>query len=184
MSTKELKKQLRTVMLKKRSEMDKEIKSQFDHSICQHLWTTVQNMEAKTVHVYIPMGSEINILPLIQKLLDNNITVASPKTLRKPKMENRILKNLEDLETGIMNTQHPASQEIYNGGFDLIIMPGLAFDKENNRLGYGGGYYDHFLSKLPHTYKLGIAYPFQIFNKIPVASYDVKLNEVFTPIGV
>jgi len=63
---------------------------------------------------------------------------------------------------------------------DLIIVPGVAFDTNNNRLGRGKGYYDRFLPKIKDSYKIGICFPFQYFIKIPFAKNDVKMDEVIT----
>ena len=57
-------------------------------------------------------------------------------------------------------------------------MPGLAFNDANFRLGYGGGYYDNFLLQYPLAYKLGICYPFQKVEQIPLEPHDVKLDDV------
>jgi 5-formyltetrahydrofolate cyclo-ligase len=93
-------------------------------------------------------------------------------------LENRILTSLQDLETGIKGTQHPALPNIYNGNYDLIIVPGLAFDAQRYRLGYGGGYYDNFLVAQPKAFKVGIFYPFQQVAAVPKEAHDVCLDSI------
>lgn len=60
---------------------------------------------------------------------------------------------------------------------DLVIVPGMAFDREGNRLGRGKGYYDRFLKGCP-AYKIGICFPFQFYEWVPVDPYDVPMNTV------
>ena len=70
---------------------------------------------------------------------------------------------------------------------DIMLVPLLAFDKKNNRLGYGGGFYDRYLNKYLNTFKnimtVGIAFSFQRYHKLPVSKDDVKLNYVLTEKG-
>ena len=65
-------------------------------------------------------------------------------------------------------------------------MPGLAFDKEHNRIGYGGGFYDRYLERYADTdfIKVALAYDFQIFDKLKVEEHDQKIDAVITEDGV
>jgi 5-formyltetrahydrofolate cyclo-ligase len=176
----EQKKELRTRMFGVRKTINPEQKQQYDHWVNVSLSKLIAERNSKVVHVYIPMLNEIDIRPLIQQLLDQQITVVSPKTLPKRKLENRVLQSLEKLETGIMGTQHPADPVVYDGNIDLIIVPGMAFDTRNYRLGYGGGYYDNFIVNQPSAFKVGIFYPFQKVERVPVESHDIQLDHILT----
>jgi len=66
--------------------------------------------------------------------------------------------------------EHPES-------IDLIIVPGVAFDIENNRMGRGKAYYDQLLRE-SNSYKIGLCFPFQLFNKVPFDDLDVKMHQV------
>lgn len=176
MLIKDQKKALRKEMFGKRGAIAAAIKIDYDNWICAQLEQLILGNKYKVVHCYIPLPGEINISPLIEKLLQLNITVVCPKTLPKRKLENRILKSLNDLEVGIMGTQHPAEVNIYEGNYDLIVVPGLAYDINKFRLGYGGGYYDNFLNAQPDAYKVGIFYPFQLVANVPVEPHDFCLD--------
>lgn len=178
MKTEEQKYALRKIMLRKRAEMNTFLKKGYDDWICSELEKVVLHRNCKSVHAYLPIFTEININPLLQKLIDLNITVVCPKTLPKRKLENRVLHSLEDLDVGIMGTKYPAQPDLYRGDFDLIIVPGLAFDNGANRVGYGGGYYDNFLFTQPDSYKLGIFYPFQKVDAVPLEIHDIRLDEI------
>lgn len=170
---------LRANMLKKRALLHPLKKQTYDRWICNSLAKTISELDARVVHAYIPMGTEIDIAPLIQKLLDNKITVVAPKTLKNRQLQNLVLNSLTELETGIAKTQHPANATEYQGNYDVIIVPGLAFDKQNYRLGYGGGYYDGFLATQPNAHKVGIFYPFQEVEKVPTEPHDEQLSAIY-----
>lgn len=168
---------LRNKMQALRDAMEISVKNSYDISICSRLELMVRERGAKTVHAYLPMGSEINITPLLEKLMAGDITIVTPKALKGRKMKNLALHSLSDLQDGIFGTRHPAHDEEFTGTIDLFIIPGLAFDKMNFRLGYGAGYYDTFLSS-QGGYKVGICYPFQLVDRLPVEPHDLPMDEV------
>lgn len=174
----EQKKTLRKQMFEKRKELDPVIKKEYDNWICSQLLNIIHDSKSQVIHAYIPMAGEVNISPLLHELLQLNKTVVCPKTLPKRQLENRILTSLDNLETGVMKTQHPAGANVYYGSYDLIIVPGLAFDERNYRLGYGGGYYDTFLAGHPHAYKVGVFYPVQKVEAVPIEEHDLKLDTI------
>jgi 5-formyltetrahydrofolate cyclo-ligase len=172
------KKALRNQMLFKRATFPKSIKPKYDEWICLSLWRIIAENEFKTIHCYIPMGTEIDLSPLIERLLENNIKVISPKTLPKRKLKNLVLSSLKDVENGVYGTTYPSGDIEYDGDFDMIIIPGLAFDSTNYRLGYGGGYYDNFIVNHPQAKKIGIFYPFQEVGNVPVEPHDIRLDAI------
>ncbi len=178
MTIDEQKKELRKEMLGKRKQLDAVTKSFYDNWICSELLNLINQENYQVIHSYIPMAGEINITPLLEDLLQLNITVICPKTLPKRQLENRKLISLSELETGVMKTQHPATANLYNGNYDLIIVPGLAFDDNNFRLGYGGGYYDNFIAGHKEAFKVGVFYPFQKVNAVPLESHDERLSKI------
>lgn len=183
MTIEDQKKALRKEMFSKRAKLSEQLKRKFDQSICQGIWELIVTNEYKNVHCYLPMGSEIDIYPLIKRMLEENIKVITPKTLPKRTLQNLILNALDQLEKGVFGTSHPANGIEFTGKYDLIIVPGLAFDAVNFRLGYGGGYYDKFLAENASAHTLGICYPFQKKDKIPVETHDFKLDDVLIPLG-
>ena len=178
---KEEKKQLREVMLAQRDKMPRDLRNTHSEQICHKLWDIIMKNQVKVIHSYLPMGSEVNLTPLLQKALEADIKVVVPKTLKKRQMQNLILSDLKNMEAGIFGTYHPRNAEEYQGSYDLIIVAGLAFSEDNYRVGYGGGYYDTFLHEQQQAIKVGVCYPFQFINKVPQESHDVKLDEVIKP---
>jgi len=148
-----------------------------DLTICEKLEELIEQRSAKVVHSYLPMGSEIDVYPLLEKLLTVGITVITPKSLKGRKIRNLALHSLQELEDGIFGTKHPAHDEEYTGPIDLFIIPGLAFDKRGYRIGYGAGYYDNFLPS--HTgHKAGVCYSFQLVEQVLVEAHDIPMDIV------
>ena len=109
------------------------------------------------------------------------IKIVVPKVVRKPFLEHLVLNNLQELESGPLGTRHPKNAEPYTGAFDLIIVPGLAFDRHGYRIGYGGAFYDHFLVNFPKSFKLSVCYPFQLLPELPRAPHDIPVDQILCP---
>lgn len=163
-------------MLEQRRELDPGFKLSFDRAVCEKLEELILEKDFRVVHAYIPIAGEINITPLLESLLQRGLKVVCPKTLPRRKLENRVLHSLSELETGIMGTKHPLEAEVYEGPYDLIIVPGLAVSNDLYRVGYGGGYYDNFLADHPEALKVGVFYPFQRMDTVPTEPHDVRLD--------
>ena len=174
----ELKKKIRADMLALRNALIPEKKNEYDAWICSRIWALVISNQVKELHTYLPMGSEINIFPLIRKALSHRLTVFVPKALPNGQLTHLELRSLNQLQDGLFGTQHPFPEIEYKGSFDLIIVPGLACNKDKYRLGYGGGYYDRFLAAHPDAKSIGVFYPFQEVDELPVEEHDVPLQDV------
>lgn len=80
---------------------------------------------------------------------------------------------------GDFNILEPQN-EPYTGGFDLIVVPGVAFDRQGNRIGRGRGYYDRFLCQHPDVERIGICFDFQLVDEVPTEPLDIRMDEVIT----
>ena len=175
MSEKEI---LRVRMKEIRKALNAEKKQLLDEQIFRKLKELIIERNPKVVHSFIPMEDEVNIMPLIEYLLQQKIVVVCPKAMKNRVMQNLLLSSIDSLESGIFGTQHPANGKEYKGHYDIILVPGLAFDNQLNRLGYGAGYYDTFLNKQSNAIKIGVCYPFQLLDKVPMEEHDVALDEL------
>lgn len=178
MSITDQKRAVRQQMKTRREALPSAAKADYDQWICQRLWDRIEKHRLDTIHVYLPMGSEINIYPLLAKLLGKGLTLVAPRALPKGRFQNLVLQGLGQVEKGIFGTTYPSGEKEYLGVYDLIIVPGLAFDQQGFRVGYGGGYYDNFMVHHPDARKTGIAYPFQMMGRVPRESHDIALDEV------
>ena len=169
---------MRKDMLIKRSLVNPTLKGKYDKWICSSLLDIVEQMDCKVVHSYLSMGAEIDVSSFLETLLARGVKVVSPKTMPNRQLENYFLTSIEEVEQGVFGTTHPSSGINYDGAYDLIIVPGLAFDNNNCRLGYGGGYYDTFIAQQGSSKSIGVFYPFQEVDQVPLESHDVQLDEI------
>ncbi|MBX2905992.1 MAG: 5-formyltetrahydrofolate cyclo-ligase [Taibaiella sp.] len=180
MTQKEQKNAIRKELLQLRDSLDLNQKARLDLEICDRLFSVIRRRNAGVIHSYLPFGSEPDINPLLQQLLDAGLTVVCPKSLAKRTIQNLVLSSLDELEEGRFGTKHPAGGNEYTGSIDLYIVPGIAFDDGCYRLGYGSGYYDAWFSANPEGYKVGICYPFQRILALPNEEHDIPLNEIIS----
>lgn len=93
------------------------------------------------------------------------------------------IENLESLKPGRYGILEPApgsGRPGDPGDLDLAVVPGMAFDREGGRLGRGKGYFDRFLQEAGRAYKIGLAFKFQLVEKVPCEAHDVRVDEVLT----
>jgi 5-formyltetrahydrofolate cyclo-ligase len=137
------------------------------------------NLENKNILSFASTQLEINLWPLNKKLLKKNNLIL-PKIV-KDELKIFSVDSIELLrksEFGILEPDSNLCHEIELNKVDLIFIPGIAFDIENNRLGYGKGFYDKFL----HNYfksKIGLCFKEQLLNKVPTEPHDQKIDKLF-----
>lgn len=180
MEPREMKIAIRKQMISERDKMPTWLKIKTDNNICDRIMQKIIAQNAQIIHSYLPLGSEINITPLLEELLKKNYTVVCPKSLPRRTIRNLILRSTAELEEGRFGTKHPIGDYEYTGEIDFYIVPGLAFDKNGYRIGYGSGYYDTYFSAHSIGFKLGICYPFQILKDLPIEPHDINLNEIIS----
>ena len=132
--------------------------------------------KARVVALYNSLASEVDISYLIDKSLNNKI-VLLPRVYND-KMEFIIINKDTKYIKSSFNVLEPIG-EIYHGNIDLIIVPGISFDKNNNRLGYGKGYYDKYLYN-KDIYKIGVCFSKQLVSILPTDDYDIKMDMIIT----
>ncbi|MEI6831204.1 MAG: 5-formyltetrahydrofolate cyclo-ligase [Candidatus Omnitrophota bacterium] len=137
--------------------------------------------KAKIVMFYIAFGGEVNTTEMIREAQKIGKVICVPMC-RKDKeiMQPAILENHAKLKLGPYGVWEPATENLIKPkDLNLVIVPGLAFDKKGNRLGRGKGYYDRFLSTLSNkTYSIGLAFDFQILPLVPTTTHDVSVKEI------
>lgn len=178
------KNQLRKDIIKKRNNLDEKYINKASMQIINNILSQPKLHDAKVVFSYMPFGNEADIMPLNQWLLDNDKCLCIPRTKNGFQMDAVIVENLNDrLIKNNYGIMEPASsvQAIEIEKIDLVLVPGVAFDKQGNRLGHGKGYYDRFLALCDeHTDFWGIAYSFQLLDYIPCTPYDIMMHKVIT----
>lgn len=181
------KKIIRNKMLKKRKELSNEFVLQKSMNIYEKLQCLEVFQHSLVIMYYYSIFNEVDTRYMIEKSLEGGKKVILPKIENISEDEKMIvpyeIKNLDkDIIRGFYNIPEPDStkcEQIELKKIDLVIIPGVAFDKKNERLGYGGGFYDKFLKLLrPDCTKIALAYDFQIINELISEDHDVKMDEI------
>lgn len=153
--------------------------STMSEKIMERLENFTPFKEAKTIGIYHSLKSEVETTNFIKKWLSEKnfylpVIVEDDMVFRNYISDNSLQKS----NYGI---QEPLGKDFTDyDKIDLFIVPGVAFDKQLNRMGRGKGYYDRFLYNLNKTIKIGICFDFQLFKYIPVECNDIKMNYIIT----
>ena len=135
--------------------------------------------DARTVLLYYPIHNEVDLRPLLTKY-EGQKTFLFPVTHRHS-MEVRPYDGEDMMRKGRLGVPEPQT-ETFKGRIDLILVPGVVFDKHRHRIGRGGGYYDKFLSKQLYAVKIGVCYAFQLKkHDVPHTIWDKRMDRIVTP---
>ena len=133
---------------------------------------------SQTIFCYVSAGSEVGTLSLIAELLKTKRVTVPYCTDKEGNMIAVEIKSPCELKEGLFGIAEPINPiEFPKEKIDFVIVPGIAFDKDGYRLGYGKGYYDRFLSNI-NPYKLGICKKELYTEKLPHGEFDIKMNKV------
>ncbi|MFH1641393.1 MAG: 5-formyltetrahydrofolate cyclo-ligase [Nanoarchaeota archaeon] len=146
--------------------------------IKQKLLSLGEYKKARKIMAYVSFGTEVDTHSIIKEALKEKI-VAVPKIKGWEMIPCRIDDFSELNFKNRYGILEPDDFKKKMDDVDLVIVPGVAFDKEGNRIGYGGGYYDTFL-KNSKAKKIGIAFDMQIVDKIPAEKHDIKVDKIVT----
>jgi 5-formyltetrahydrofolate cyclo-ligase len=163
--------------LKAQKEEDRNKKSV---TIKKELFRLAVFKRAKRVMFYISFDGEVNTQEMIKEAIELGKAIAVPACGRGRKIKPCRLSRGMRLTKGPYGVSEPAVKKPVNlEDLDLVIVPGVAFDKKGNRLGRGKGCYDYFLRKLPEkTPTVGLAFAFQILPHLPTTSDDVSVEKI------
>ena len=174
---------------KRNKQNDKDALSQ---QICQKVIEQPSYQGAKTVMWYVDCRSEVRTQTIIKQELGQNRRIVIPfcnqDSVGKNQLGLWLLDDLSELVRGCWGILEPPESRWYESGkqvaieaLDLIIVPGVGFDRRGGRLGNGQGYYDNFLQQVSVATQIqGICYESQLFDDIPMGGTDVPMDFVFT----
>jgi len=174
--------EIRKAFLKKRDSLP--ILEIFEKSnrIVANLLSLEEFKESKAIFLYISFGSEVNTHGLIRLLFGKKRVFVPVVDKEKKEIFISELREWKELSSGAYGILEPKKEHIRKGNVkevEIAIVPGIAFDEEGYRIGYGGGYYDKLLKKMDGG-KIGIAYDFQVLKKLPHEDHDVKMDKIVT----
>lgn len=135
--------------------------------------------ESSVIAMYYAMNDEVDLSCLIKESLQNGKIVLLPKIVNDDLVFLAIDENTtyEKSKIGVM--EPVLKSNMWHSEIDLMLVPGICFDRKNNRLGFGRGFYDRFLSE-KFIYKIGVCFNEQITQYIPVEKHDIKMNIIIS----
>ena len=168
--------ELRKLVKTRIKNMTEEEKKKESEDVMMKLENTQQFKSAKTILLFHSLPDEVCTHELIEKY-------ASKKKILLPVIDGEkwhIREYKGDLKTGEYNIQEPTGVNYYDyGSIDLVVVPGVCFDKDKGRVGRGKGYYDRILKEIK-AFKIGICFDCQLLSKVPADEWDVKMDQVMT----
>lgn len=183
----ESKRELRKIMKARRREVSREERSAYSAALCERLFEREDVQRAigakGVIAVYIASKDEIDLSRLIERLWAAGCRVVVP-AWRNETYRLVAYSPITELIAGPMGILEPAAkgeglESVSEGEVAVWIVPGLAFSRSGARLGYGGGWYDRFLAKSDSSsIPLGVAYPFQMVDNLPLEPHDLPLAGV------
>ena len=133
---------------------------------------------AKTIYGYLPYNQEVRTVPMLEQALKDGKRVAVPK-IYGDIMRFIYIEDMSAVAKGYAGIPEPiADGPVAEDETALVLMPGLAFTKKGDRMGYGGGFYDRFLAQEPNHPTLALCYAFQMVENLPVEEYDIPVDVV------
>lgn len=165
-----------------RNNLSPEIRKERSQRIVQHIrdhWDAFNTFDNDYLCFY-PLGSEPDLLTLCEWILENGWNLFFPVT-EKDGIHFYMVNDLNGFKKGTFGVMEPVdrSQE-YHGEHGVSFTPGLVFDKQMHRIGYGGGYYDRFYAAHPDIVRVGICYSECLVDEIPNNEWDMNMNMIFT----
>ena len=131
---------------------------------------------AKTIYGYLPYNQEVRTVAMLEQAIRDGKKVAVPKVYGE-EMRFIYIEDMTQVEKGYAGIPEPVADEpVAEDVTALVLMPGLAFDPEGHRIGYGGGFYDRFLEQEPDHPTLALCYEFQMLPHLETEEHDIPVD--------
>ena len=178
---KNIKKQIRAEVKARRKEAQLQDITEKSFRICHSFCSLSEYREAEFVFAYIDCKNEVQTAEIIKRCRIDGKRVAVPKVFGKIMKFYEIFSD-DDLEEGYFGIREPKylqlEETVVENG--LMILPGIAFDLQKHRVGYGGGFYDKYLSEHSGMKKVALAFEFQIYEEVPFETFDILPDKIIT----
>ena len=167
----------REIGQKKRAMAAAEIAA-YSRNLAEKLYETEEYKQARAIYAYLPYNQEVRTVPMLEQALKDGKRVAVPKVYGD-EMKFLYLDDLTKVEKGYAGIPEPIADEpVADDETALVLMPGLAFDPQGHRIGYGGGFYDKFLAAEPNHPTLALCYEFQMLPELHTEEHDIPVYTV------
>lgn len=172
-----------------RNAMPQEAVIRKSKTICQKVFVSKEYKQAQVILAYYPLGKEVDCLIILEQVLKDGKRLALPRTAGNGQMDFYEIHSMDEVEEGTFHVMEPKQDcvillpdsEEFRQKDVLALIPGVVFDKEGNRCGYGKGYYDRYFARFPLLKRMALAYAEQISEeKLLCLDTDVKMHIIVT----
>ena len=180
------KKAIRAQMRSKKAALDPQFIAEYSARVTEQFVAQPFYRDAPVLYAYLTFNQELRTDGLIRRAWADGKRVAVPRVLGKGVMEFYYIDSFEGfIRSSYGIPEPPEDPETLADADDvLLLMPGLAFDRAHNRVGYGGGFYDRYLDRLhaagARVFKPALAFDFQIVDSIPAGPHDYRVDAILT----
>ena len=178
---------LRKSMMKKLATLREDERQEISKKLAHHLFETKLWKEAETIGIYLSFGNEWDTRAVIEEAWRAGKKVVIPKTIPAIKgMEFYQINNYSEVKKGHFDIQEPIVEQTTQrdkNEIDLLVVPGLIFSKNGYRIGFGGGYYDRFLTDFIHP-TISLVWSEQLIDDLPTNQYDLPVQYILTEKGI
>ena len=172
------KKELRDMVRQKKRAMTEEKIRGKSQALAEAFIRTEEYRNAQSIYGYLSYNQEVRTLPILEQALRDGKRVAVPKCYGA-EMRFIWMDDLSKVEKGYAGIPEPiADGPIADDETALVLMPGMAFDREGHRIGYGGGFYDKFLAREGNHPSLALCFDFQMFEHLETEEFDIPVDRV------
>lgn len=173
--------------MKKLATLREDERQEISKKLAHHLFETKLWKEAETIGIYLSFGNEWDTRAIIKEAWRAGKKVVIPKTIPAIKgMEFYQINNYSEVKKGHFDIQEPIVEQTTQrdkNEIDLLVVPGLIFSKNGYRIGFGGGYYDRFLTDFIHP-TISLVWSEQLVDYLPTNQYDLPVQYILTEKGI
>lgn len=183
------KQEAREQMKEYRRQISKEERERKNQLICMNLMGLEVMRQKDCFFPFVSYGTEVDTIHIIEQVLkEGRMKVAVPRVNQKAvgEMDFFAISSLDELSKGYQGILEPVTQERIEAPEGVMLLPGLAFDRQKNRAGYGGGYYDRYLERYNKEalVTVALAFGFQIVDNLETGCHDIRPDWIVTEQGV
>lgn len=172
------KRELRAMIRSQKRAMTEEIITEKSRVLGALFADTELYQAASSIYGYLPYNQEVRTVPMLERAIRDGKRVAVPKVYGD-EMKFIWLDDPDRVEKGYSGIPEPIDDgPVADDPRALVLMPGLAFDREGHRIGYGGGFYDKFLAAEPEHPTVALCYDFQVLEHLETEGFDIPVDLV------
>lgn len=175
----EKKKELRTKHKTLRDAMTTEEGIRLSEEICKYILLSELYRNADTVYAYYPLGKEVSLRLVMEDCLRMNKVLALPR-VKGNTMDFFQITDMGQVKEGCFHVMEPVTTTKVRRKRALVLTPGLVFDQNGNRIGYGKGYYDNYFGRFPELTRLGVAFQHQVEDAFLSDENDIAMEYLVT----